>query len=692
MIGKLPTIAAMALLATACAHAPAPALGGHEEERAPSGPTASPAEAEQAEASRRLSEADALRAQGDHAAAAKSYRALSASLPDAPAAARALWRLGGEEEALSDPAQARAAYADLLVRFPLDPRADEAKRRLARIDLALKRFRDAEQTLKSLYDRTPPAERADADRALARAAEGAGDHLEAIHAWVRLAREDESAKAESDREIARIVDTRLPALEIARAMDELPTGSPVLPELAAKRALVLEHLGDPDAAQALSAFLARYPDSTFAPRVRERLDELSRARTATPGVVGVLLPKTPDRFAAYATAALQGLQLGLGPDVKLVVEDSQGDPAAATAAVWKLAQAGAQVIVGPILSGEAVAAATAAEHLGIPIVTLARTEGLTRIGPHVFRSMLTDSAQARAIVHYAADVRGMKRFAVLYPEAEYGEQMMNLFWDQVDGRHGEMRGAEAYPFDATTFKPFTERLVGRHDLELRQDWIDGVKEIDRQKLPPVKKKRALRELREGLPAVVDFEGLFIADSAKAVSLIAPQLAVENVVANGCDSAEMKRLRETTGEDRPSPVELLGWTAWYDPDFDLVQRAGKYVECSVFVDGFFADSKRPATRDFVQAFQKTYGHAPGLMEAEAYDAGRLVAQALASAPKTRDAFRDAFAAIKGFSGATGDTTIGPDREPEKDLFYLTVTAQGYVELDLSKVKPIARPGS
>ena len=36
-------------------------------------------------------------------------------------------------------------------------------------------------------------------------------------------------------------------------------------------------------------------------------------------------------------------------------------------------------------------------------------------------------------------------------------------------------------------------------------------------------------------------------------------------------------------------------------------------------------------------------------------------------------------------------IGPDREPVKDLFYLTVTSKGYEELDLTKVQPIAAPG-
>ena len=158
---------------------------------------------------------------------------------------------------------------------------------------------------------------------------------------------------------------------------------------------------------------------------------------------------------------------------------------------------------------------------------------------------------------------------------------------------------------------------------------------------------------------------------------------ENVVTNGCDRSQLQRIEKTTG-DQAATTELLGWTAWYDPDFDLVQRAGHYVQCSVFVDGFFAQSNRPEIQTFVQDFQKAYGHPPGLMEAEAYDTGRMVQQILSSRVATREGFRDAFSRIQNFPGVTGPTTIGPDREPQKPLFYLTITADGYQELDLTKV--------
>jgi ABC-type branched-subunit amino acid transport system substrate-binding protein len=368
------------------------------------------------------------------------------------------------------------------------------------------------------------------------------------------------------------------------------------------------------------------------------------------------------------------------------VRDTKGDPAVAAEQVRSLWEAGAQVIIGPILAGESQSAAVAAQALGVPIIALARTEGITAIGPYVFRNMLTDSAQAKALAHYAIDLRKMRRFAVLYPEVDYGREMMELFWDRTAEKGGQFRGAEGYPYDATTFKTYTERLVGRADLELRGDWFAGLHQINSKKLTAVQRKRAMRTLRESLPPIIDFDGLFIADSAHNVSLIAPALAVENVVTNGCDAAEVKRIKRTT-HAKVSTVELLGWTAWYDPDFDLVARAGHYVQCSVFVDGFFAQSSRPETKAFVESYERANGQSPGLMEAEAYDTGRMVLKVMESKPATRDAFRQGFAALAQFPGATGETTIGPNREPEKPLFYVFIGADGYEELDPAKVEPI-----
>ena len=230
------------------------------------------------------------------------------------------------------------------------------------------------------------------------------------------------------------------------------------------------------------------------------------------------------------------------------------------------------------------------------------------------------------------------------------------------------------------------RLVGRHNLEDRKDYKEGVWAIDHKKLSPLQKKRALRKLRELLPPIVNFEALFIADSARSVSLIAPALAVENLMTAVCTkeparpSKTATRPRSSCSAGPPGTTRISTWSS---------ARAATWSARYSWTVSSRAASARSPMPSYKPSGPPT-GHEPGLMEAEAYDTAKMIQRVLQSSPPTRDAFRAAFAGIKDFPGVTGDTSIGPDREPQKELFYLSITAQGYQELDLGKLRsPRAR---
>jgi branched-chain amino acid transport system substrate-binding protein len=106
-----------------------------------------------------------------------------------------------------------------------------------------------------------------------------------------------------------------------------------------------------------------------------------------------------------------------------------------------------------------------------------------------------------------------------------------------------------------------------------------------------------------------------------------------------------------------------------------------VLCSVFVDGFYEGSERPATKAFVAAFREAHGGATvTLLDAVAYDTGALVRSVVdRQAPATRANFRDLLQGLKGFEGATGTISFDADREAQRQLFLLNITAKGVKEL-------------
>ena len=158
-----------------------------------------------------------------------------------------------------------------------------------------------------------------------------------------------------------------------------------------------------------------------------------------------------------------------------------------------------------------------------------------------------------------------------------------------------------------------------------------MKRIGEKEKDPYRRRKALEKVRDRLPPVTDFDAIFIPDFPKNLKLLAPALAVEDVVTQTCLPEELKRIAKSTGRARPeagaAPRARNGWGG--DPTlYDTSPGgAGRHVRCAIFVDGFFAGSARPATKAFVDAFQKKYaGQMPTILEASAYDAARMIREA------------------------------------------------------------------
>ncbi len=557
-------------------------------------------------------------------------------------------------------------------------------------------YREALQMLLAVADRSQGEDRARALAAAARAAEGFEQFDEALRIAIRVS-DEAGTPAEREAALQRItelVEGRVGFLDIAKVRQDLSPGHPAWPVLTFKLARVYHHLRDwTRLEETLQAFLREAPNHAYAPAARELLERSARRAEVKPRTVGVVLPMS-GRYKQVGEAVMRGVQLALkGSDIELVVKDSQGDMTLAGRQVEELAfDEGVIAIIGPVLEDESRRAALVAEELQVPLLTLTRGEGITAIGPHIFRNMLTAQQQAEALAEYAVHSLGYKTFAVLYPNIPFGVKMTNEFWDEVLARGGAMRGAESYAFDQKTFTSEAKKLVGRYYLEDRADYIEKSREIIQGTSDQFRRRKALEKLRSSLNPIVDFEALLIPDSWENVGLVAPALAVEDIITNACDPRDLERIRKTTGKKDLKTVTLLGTNTWSSPKNragvpGLIERGGKFVMCSVYVDGFFADSSRAPTKKFVNAYRNAYSdYEPTLLDAIGYDSAQIVRTILDKrAPASRAAFTTELSAVRGFDGATGETSFNDAREAVKLLFFLTIDNQGIKELT-PKAKP------
>ena len=549
---------------------------------------------------------------------------------------------------------------------PIDVAAEEKAREQegARAEQKIEQIRDE-------FEELPEARRYSTATARAGAAERAGQGVEAF-GWRERAMQSARTPAErqeAERALIETVEGSLSAVEVQRLAEGGKESSPATPILRFKLAKIYLHLHDwPNLEATLRDFLARYPTHPYAVEAR-RIQERAKAR----GVVaarklGVVLPLS-GKYKAFGEQLLQGMRLALaGSSLELVVKDDAGDPAKAAKLVESLVLEDHVIgLAGGVLTQEAQAVALAGQELGVPVISFSRAEDVTALGEYVFQDMLTNRQMAEALAAYAVESRGLQRFGVMFPELAYGEELAAAFRESVEARGGKIAGEASYAQDQTTFSETIRAVVGEK-VEGGAGYSNCVAEAKKIS-DDRRRKNALGRCKNNLAKVVPFDALFLPDRWQSVALVSAGLAFEDVITNWCDVKDIDRIERTTGS-RVQPVMLLGANLWNHPD--LPARAGKYVNCSVFVDGFWAGSVRPETAAFVQAFTAAEARAPGLLEAYGYDAAKVLRAAVDTRRVTdRDSLRDTLLALRNVPSAMGPTSVTPSRELAHPLYFLTV---------------------
>lgn len=612
-------------------------------------------------------DAQLSQSQGDSTAALQKLDALLARFPKSDVADDALAAIAKISLMQADKTRSRAALERLLLNYPGSPLAAQARMDLAQLDIDAGRPQDAVAPLKAAYKDIDDHEK---KRALAKTVaatlDASADYTQAAH-WYAKAYQDAQDDAERKEILDRmyvLVDARLGFKDVRLLAEEVEAASPLGELVQYKLARIYCHLRDfSQCHETLSSYLKNHPSGRFIEPAKALEQRLRERLTVDPTVLGVLLPLS-GKFKVYGERALAAIKLGAElvegkskGGIKLVVRDSAGDPEIAAKAFEELVlKEHAIVITGALLQNTARVAALKAQELDVPLLSFSRRQGLCEMGSQVFRLGLSNRKQAKALVDLTMGKLGMSRFAILYPRHAYGLELMNDFWDAVEAHKGVVVGAEAYDHDETTFVQPIKRLVGRAPLYARSSYIYCANRA--RALPSsYARNKGLERCRTGLKPVVDFDALLIPDDSRAVGLIAPTLAFEDVITTG-DKEAIKSYRKTTGNMRIKPVQLIGANGWNDPN--LIERGGKYVRGALFVDGFNPNSTEEPVQTFVQSFSAAQGSAPTIIEAQAHDGGKLLAAILRPAPtvankkipQTRAQMRDKLAAVKDFPGVTG----------------------------------------
>ena len=353
--------------------------------------------------------------------------------------------------------------------------------------------------------------------------------------------------------------------------------------------------------------------------------------------VAILLPLSGPA-APTGKAVLNAAEMALfelaGPGFQLVIKDTGGTPEGAAQAAQEAVFEGAQLILGPLFSTSAQAAAPIALGGLVPMISFSNDMTLAQNGVYVLG--ITPDSQIDRVIGYAV-TQGSSRFALLAPENSYGQATLDALTGAL-GRHGgTMISAVFYP-PGTTDVSAQVKVLAQYE-ERRAALLDERRKLAARNDPDSQAELERLMERETL-GDVEFDSVLIPAGGRELLLVAPLLPFYDV--------------------DPEYVRFLGTRLWDD---------GALGTEPSLVGGWFATPDRRGWQAFSQRYQAHFGVAPPRVASLGYDSTALAAVLTRQAEAAGQAVvfdRPSLTQPDGFAGVDGIFRFRPDGTPERGL--------------------------
>lgn len=566
------------------------------------------------------------------------------------------WMLlaAGEQRRLAgDRAMSRSWFGLLTRDHPDHPLVPAAKLGMALVDADESLSGNVVATLQLLEGPSiPDSMQADRYRLLALDGIDQGSPPGRIKEYVRKAVVHATADPSVEARVKITLADQLTAVQDAE-LEADPATLPSLEEDAIRRAREALRAGRLEEASRLaSQFVETWPESesvTEAEYIQKRADSGDRV---VAGKVGVLLPSS-GKYATIGKRIRQVVELAnerSGSRMQLVFRDAHGSAEETALAVEELViDEGCVAVLGPLLKEDVMAAAEAAQALGVPMVALSQSQDPASVGSFIYRGFMPVEQQVDALVAHAMGDQGIQNFGVMFPDTGFGKRATEAFEAAVEKRGGKVTRVVGYNPKATDFRAEAKRL-GAKDYSARS--------AEYARLKRDAEEKGMDPSKVVLPPSIDFDAIFIPDAWQRVGLVASALAYEEFAVG-----------DFLPHRHAKSIQLLGLNAWNDDR--IIENGGDYVQNAVFVDAFDDGSRRAGVAEFVGDHRAALGRKPGVIDALAWDAARLLSTAVVAGGPDRVAVRDELAQARLSTPVAGGGRFGEDREVDRSLMVLTI---------------------
>lgn len=354
--------------------------------------------------------------------------------------------------------------------------------------------------------------------------------------------------------------------------------------------------------------------------------------------IGVFMSLTGDT-ANFGISSTNGIKMAAdevnaagginGKQIELLVQDDRSDASEAATIVTKfVTQDQVHAILGEVASSRSIAAAPIAQNAKIPMLTPSSTN------PEVTKK--------GDFIFRSCFIDPVQGAAI----AQFGAKTLNAKRGalMVDRKNDYSTGLEK------VIKEVFTRLGGQ--IAVTQSYQAGDQDFNAQ----------ITSIKGANPDIIFVPGYY-----GDVGLFAKQ-----------------------ARDKGITVPLVGGDGWDSPS--LYQIGGAALNGCYFSNHYSPDDADPIVQKFVNDYKSRYGSVPDALAATAYDAARIMFDAIKRANSLDGAaIREALAATKEFPGVTGKVTFNENRDAVKPIVMIKIQEGGkFVVAERVQVEGAAMP--
>ena len=335
-------------------------------------------------------------------------------------------------------------------------------------------------------------------------------------------------------------------------------------------------------------------------------------------MIGSTFPLT-GQYSNYGQSTVNGMEMAIeeineaggidGKNISLESLDDKGELTDAVTSYNKLAQNGAQAVVGTSTSSPSLAIAEASLADGIPVITPTGTEeSITEGKENVFRTCFTNPYQGELLAIFAKDKLDAKTAAILVNNAsDYSTGIAESFEKKAEELGIKVVAKESYGENDTDFKAQLTSIASE-----------------------------------------DSDVLLIPEYYEKLALITPQ-----------------------ARDAGIKADFIGGDGWDGILKTMDQSSYDIIQDSYFTNHFSIEDDNPKVKDFIEAYREKYDEDPTAFSALGYDTIYIIKEGFESADSDTNEDRNKAIKYLDFDGITGAFKFDENNNPQKDASIMKI---------------------